>query len=208
MTFLKATLTENKQKGKNPLFSEWGQRSVRWCGFSPAHTRLLCSKQVTLNYFLKCIVLPPQDHLLPSQSLCTGFWKHIGVWRGSVWTWIVTGLCSTFKAIQATQNAGSRHTHHFTLSTVWNDEKEQEDIKVWTMTIWTHSFGWKVLEVHSVSVQNDKLSQYVLQWQSEPQATSAVEPAWGLGHMRRLLIKYQPSGHSAVDTATISQGHL
>lgn len=65
VTFLKATLTENKQKERNLLFSEWGQRSVRWCVFSPAHTHLLCSKQVILHYFLKCIVLLPQDHLLP-----------------------------------------------------------------------------------------------------------------------------------------------
>lgn len=155
MIFLKPKLTENKQKGKTcwgfPLFSEWGQRSVRWCVLSPAHTHLLCSKHVALNYFLRHIVLPPQDPHCHHTWFCTWFENTLGAGRGSVWACVLQSRSSNTTTVP-------RDTFSHCALQVWNDGKEQKDIKVWTTTTWTRSFGWNVLEIHLVNVQNDTLS--------------------------------------------------
>lgn len=121
--------------------------------FSAAHSPLLQTQ--ALIYFLKCIMFPPPGHLSPSQGLCTRYFKTPRI------------MCYC-ESVQATRDGGTMLSH-FTLCTVSERIGEnQKDMETWTITIWTCSFGGKVLAVNSVNMQSDKVHPQVLQRQSEP----------------------------------------
>lgn len=134
-------------------------------------------------------------------AITRDFENTVGVGRGRVWACVLQSRSSNTKYCL--------QTHLFPLCTVsvkwWEGTEGHKRLNHDNLD----SFFW----VKCTGNPFGECAKWHTQWIGAPvtkwpQPTRCVKADWGLGHMRRLLIKYQPSGHSAVDTATISQGHL